>query len=322
MDRLTAMRVFIEVADRGSLTQAAEQLDLSRAMVSRYLASLEQWLGTRLLHRTTRRVSLSDAGEEALPRCRQLLELSGEVEAAAGTRRSEPIGKLRITTSLSFAQSQLTAAVVDYQAKYPRVEVELSAVDRPVNLVEERTDLAVRITNTLDPNFVARELAVCRSVLCASPAYVRRHGRPSSAADLKAHNCITHAFGSRAEYRLRHKGQAVKVAVGGSLFSNETAVLRQAALSGAGIAMLPTYYVVDDLRQGLLVRLLPDHVPEPLGIHAVYLSRRHQPQALRLLIEFLAQRFGGESPPWDNELNLLADAGRSKLRAASRSSRR
>ena len=321
MDRLTAMRVFIEVADRGSLTQAAEQLDLSRAMVSRYLASLEQWLGTRLLHRTTRRVSLSDAGEEALPRCRQLLELSGEVEAAAGTRRSEPIGKLRITTSLSFAQSQLTAAVVDYQAKYPRVEVELSAVDRPVNLVEERTDLAIRITNTLDPNFVARELAVCRSVLCASPAYVRRHGRPSSAADLKAHNCITHAFGSRAEYRLRHKGQAVKVAVGGSLFSNETAVLRQAALSGAGIAMLPTYYVVDDLRQGLLVRLLPDHVPEPLGIHAVYLSRRHQPQALRLLIEFLAQRFGGESPPWDNELNL-AEAGQSKLRAASRSSRR
>ena len=311
MDRLTAMRVFIEVADRGSLTQAAEQLNLSRAMVSRYLASLEQWLGTRLLHRTTRRISLSDAGEEALPRCRQVLELSGEVEAAAGTRRSEPIGKLRITTSLSFAQSQLTAALVDYQAKYPHVELELSAVDRPVNLVEERTDLAIRITNTLDPNFVARELAVCRSVLCASPAYVRRHGQPSSAADLKAHNCVMHAFGTRAEYRLGQAGRLTTLAVTGPLSGNETAVLRQAALAGAGIAMLPTYFVADELRQGSLVRVLPYHEPEPLGIHAVYLSRQHQPLPLKLLIDFLAERFGGDVAPWDWQSATLRSARRS-----------
>jgi DNA-binding transcriptional LysR family regulator len=308
MDRLTAVRVFIEVADRGSLTQAAEQLDMSRAMVSRYLASLEQWLGARLLHRTTRRIGLTDAGQEALPRCRQMLELSGEVEAVAGARRRQPIGKLRITTSLSFAQAQLTAALIGFQSKYPRVEIDLYAVDRFVNLVEERVDLAVRITNALDDNVVARKLALCHSVLCASPAYVRRHGRPASPWDLKAHNCITHAFGSRAEYRLRNKGQTTSVAVSGSLFSNETAVLRQAVLAGAGIAMLPTYYVGDDLRQGTLVRLLPDHEPEPMDIHAVYLSRQHQPQALRLLIEFLAQRFGGEAAPWDRELQPAKSA--------------
>lgn len=318
MDRLTAMRVFVEVADRGSLTQAAEHLDITRAMASRYLAGLEQWLGTRLLHRTTRRISLSQAGEEALPRCRQMLELSGEVESVAGKRRREPVGKLRIATSLSFAQTQLTAALVEFQAKHPRVEIEMWAVDRLVNLVEERTDLAVRITNTLEPEFVARKLALCRSVICASPAYVRRHGRPSSPADLKLHNCITHTFGNRAEYRLRHDGQSVSVAVCGSMLSNETGVLRQAALAGAGIAMLPTYYVVDDLRAGSLVPLLPAYEPEPLGIHAVYLSRQHQPQALRLLIEHLADRFGGDLPPWDREWLKAGVAARSKRRAAAK----
>lgn len=299
MDRLSAMRVFVEVAERGSLTQAAEQLGLSRAMASRYLASLEQWLGTRLLHRTTRRVSLSDAGEQALMRCRRLLEMADEVQAVAGTRRSEPVGKLRVSTSLSFAQAQLTAAVAEFQSRHPRIEIELLVVDRAVNLVDERIDLAVRITNALDDGFVARRIANCRSVLCASPAYLAHRGVPLLPEDLKGHNCITHAFGSRAEYRLRHAGQLLTVPVSGTLFSNETAVLREAALAGAGIAILPTYYAVPELQRGTLVRLLPEHEPELLGIHAVYLSRRHQPQALRLLIEFLAERFGAEVPPWD-----------------------
>jgi DNA-binding transcriptional LysR family regulator len=299
MDRLTAMRVFVEVAERGSLTQAAERLDLSRAMVSRYLASLEQWLGARLLHRTTRRVGLSEAGEQALSRCRRMLEMADEVQSLSGAEGVEPAGRLRITTSPSFAQAQLTAAVVAFQQRHPRVEVDVMAIDRPVNLADERIDLAVRITNTLDDSFVARRLATCRSVLCASPAYLARHGAPARPEDLKAHNCLTHAFGSRAEYRLRQGGQALSVAVSGRLFSNETAVLHAAALAGAGIAMLPTYTVRPDIDSGRLLSLLPGHEPEPLGIHAVYLTRRHQPRALRLMIEFLAERFGGEVPPWD-----------------------
>ena len=302
MDRLSAMQVFVEVADCGSLTRAAERLDMSRAMASRHVASLERWLGARLLHRTTRRISVSDAGEVALAHCRQILDLAAAARGAAGNRTQAPVGKLRIATSLSFAQTQLTAAIADFQIRYPQVEVELLAVDRAVNLVEERIDVAVRITNTLDDSFVARKLAACRSVLCASPAYIERRGRPAVPADLKAHNCLVHAFGSRAEYKLRHKGHLATVTVRGSLFSNETAVLREAALAGAGIALLPTYYVVEELRLGKLVRLLPDHEPEPLGIHAVYLSRQHQPQALRLLIEALSQRFGGASPPWDRSL--------------------
>ena len=317
MDQLSAIRSFIEIADRGSLTRAAETLDLSRAMISRHLEGMERWLGARLLHRTTRRVSLSEAGQEALPRLRQMLELAADLQAVAGAHRTEPTGKLRITTSLSFAVSCLTQAVVDFQGRHPRIEVELLTVDRAVDLVGERIDLAVRITNRLDDGVVARRLASCHSVLCASPAYLKRRGRPERPEDLKVHDCITHAFGSRAEYRLRRAGRLTTLDVKGALSGNETAVLRQAALAGAGIAMLPTYFVGDDLMRGALVRLLPDHEPEPLGIHAVYLSRQHQPQPLKLLIDFLAERFGGDVAPWD-----LRPAAPATRRGGGRSARR
>jgi DNA-binding transcriptional LysR family regulator len=309
MDHLTAIRTFVEIADQSSLTRAAETLDLSRAMVSRHLEGLERWLGARLLHRTTRRVSLSEAGLEALPRLRQMLELAADLQAVSGAHRAEPAGKLRITTSLSFAMSCLTQAIVDFQQAHPRIQAELVAVDRPVDLVGERIDLAVRITNRLDDGVVARRLATCRSVLCAAPSYLKRRGQPQRPEDLRAHDCITHAFGSRAEYRLRRSGRLLTLGVSGPLSGNETALLRQAALAGAGIAMLPTYFVVDELARGALVRVLPDHEPEPLGVHAVYLSRQHQPLPLKLLIEFLAERFGGDVAPWDRPPAAPAQRG-------------
>ncbi len=318
MDHLGAIRTFIEIADQGSLTKAAETLDLSRAMVSRHLDGLERWLGTRLLHRTTRRVGLSEAGAEALPRLRQMLDLAADLQAVSGARRAEPSGRLRITTSLSFAMACLTQAIVDFQRQHPRIVVDLVTVDRAVDLVAERFDLAVRITNRLDDGVVARRLASCRSVLCAAPAYLAQHGQPQKAADLAAHACITHAFGSRAEYRLAHAGRVLVQAVAGPLSGNETAVVRQAALAGAGIAMLPTYFAGDDLARGSLVRVLPDHEPEPLGIHAIYLSRQHQPLPLTLLIDFLADRFGGDTAPWDQPAPGLA----LKARRGSRSSGR
>ena len=323
MDRLAAIQVFIEVADRGSLTQAADRLGLSRAMVSRHLAGLEQWLGARLLHRTTRRISLSDAGMEALQRFRLIAELAAETQAATGSRRREAVGKLRVTTSLSFAEAELTAAVVAFQATHPGVTIELIASDHALNLIDQRIDLAVRITNQLDEGFVARPLARCRSVLCAAPAYLQRHGIPTRPEQLAEHNCITHAYGSRAEYRLAHQGESLRIAVSGTLFSNETAVLREAALAGAGIAMLPTYYVASDLRAGTLQALLTEYEPQPMGIHAVYLSRQHPPLALRLLIEFLVERFGGENAPWDAPLApALRQSESSPPGRASRATRR
>ena len=302
MDRITAIQVFTEVADRASMTEAAKALDMSRAMVSRYLESLERWLGVRVLHRTTRQVSLTDAGEEALQRCRQMLELSRDVQSVAGARRAAPGGKLRITTSSSFAAAYLADVVADFLSRYPQTQVELIALERTVNLVEERIDLAVRIGNVLDDSLVARKLGVCRSVVCASPAYIKASGCPGAPDELRNHRCITHAYVGRTEFRLQRNGQTLRIPVKGQLQSNEAAVTRRAALAGAGIAMLPTYLVSADLASGDLLRLFPDSEPEPLGIHAVYLSRQHQPQLLRMLVDFLAERMKGDVAPWDRAI--------------------
>lgn len=299
MDRLTAVRVFVEVADRGSLTQTAEALAMSPAMVSRYLAAVEGWFDARLLHRTTRKVSLTDSGIAALPACRQLLDIAEEAQHLAAERNREPSGVLRVTTSSSFADSQLTAALVDFQRLYTQVEIALLVGDKTTDLVGERVDLAVRITNTLDPVMITRPLAQCRSMLCASPEYLAQHGLPRVAEDLHQHHCIAHAFGIGKQYRFTRRGETITVPVNWSFHTNETAVLRRAVLAGAGIGMLPTYYLGEELRSGRLVQLLPDHEPDVLGIHAIYLSRQHQPLALRLLVDFLVARFAGESAPWD-----------------------
>lgn len=299
MDRLTAAQVFVEVVDSGSMTMAAERLEMSTAMVSRYLATMEEWFDARLLHRTTRKLSLTDAGMAALPACRQLLELAEDARHLAADRSREPAGVFRVTAAGSFADAQLTAALVEFQHQYPQVEFILSTGDKAADLVGERVDLAVRITNNLDPTLIARPLAVCRSRLCASPAYIKKYGSPQAPEDLLQHQCIAHAFGIGKVYRFTKQGQSVEVPVQWSFQTNETAVLRRAVLEGAGLAMLPTYYVGEDLRNGRLIALLPDYEPEMLGIHAIYLSRQHQPLALRLLVDFLAQRFAGVVPPWD-----------------------
>ncbi|MDH0862966.1 LysR family transcriptional regulator [Mitsuaria sp. GD03876] len=299
MDRLTSMRVFAEIVDRGSVTGAADALDMSRAMASRYLEGLEDWLGARLLHRTTRKLALTDAGQQALVTCREMLALAADVVAQAGSGSVEAQGRLRLTSSPSFATAQLTAAVVEFQALHPRVEIDLVMVDRTVDLVEDRIDLAIRLSNHVAPGLVARRLAICHSVLCASPSYLERAGPLQRPDDLRAHQCVIHSTGFAPEYRLTRAGEAVTVAVSGAITANETAVVLASVLAGAGIAMLPTYLVGDDLLRGTLQQVLPDYALAPIDVQAVYLSRRHQPMPLRLLIEFLAKRFGGETAPWD-----------------------
>jgi DNA-binding transcriptional LysR family regulator len=302
MDRLTAMRVFAKTVEHGTVSAAADSMGMSRAMASRYLESLEDWLGVRLLHRTTRRLGLTDAGAQALARCKEMLELEEDVQAQASQAGALVQGKLRLTTAPSFAQAQLTAAVVDFQNRHPAVEIDLLVVDRAVNLAEERIDLAVRISNRIDPGLVARRIAVCRSMLCAAPAYLQQHGYPATPEALRTHRCIIHSTGFAPEYTLRRGDDETTVQATASLTANETSVMRAAALAGAGIAMLPTYYVGDDLAQGRLAQILPDYELQVLNIQAVYLSRQHQPKPLRLLIEFLAERFGGDVAPWDAQI--------------------
>ncbi len=291
MDRMTAMNVFVEVVERGSLTAAAEALEMSRAMVTRYLAEVERWLGARLLHRTTRRISLTAPGEAALLRFRQMLAIGDELHGELATDNPEPHGLIRVTASVSFGQIHLAAAVADFVKRHPLTRVELLLVDRVVNLVEERVDIAVRISRAIDPALIARWLAPCRSVLCAAPSYLAERGTPPTADELAGHNCLTHHYVGKSVWHLQRDGRAIAVAVGGNISANEASLLLEAVRAGAGIAMLPTYQIAPLLRSGELVEVLPEYDVEGLGIHAVYASRRQLPTIMRSFLDFLVERF-------------------------------
>lgn len=295
------MRVFVTVVDLGSQSAAADHLDLSRPVVSRYLAELEDWVGARLMHRTTRKLSLTAAGNETLPRCRQLLELSTDLQAAVREPDEAPRGVLRISVSTSFGLSQLADAIAEYVKRYPGVSVDLQMLDRTVNLVDERIDLAIRTSTELDPNLIARRLTVCRSVVCASPAYLREHPAPQRVEDLSRHNCLTHSYFGRSLWHFEQNGEQISVPVQGNISANEAGTLMQTVIAGAGISMLPTYQAGAYIKRGELVRLLPQAEPILMNIYAVYASRKHMPATLRSMLDFLVQRFP-EVPLWDEGL--------------------
>jgi DNA-binding transcriptional LysR family regulator len=292
------MRVFVTVVDLGSQSAAADHLELSRPVVSRYLAELEEWVGARLMHRTTRKLSLTAAGTETLPRCRQMLDLSSDMQAAVSEPDDAPRGLLRISVSTSFGQAQLADAMAEYVKRYPGVSIDLQMLDRTVNLVDERIDLAIRTSNDLDPNLIARRLTVCRSVICASPAYLRQHPVPQRVEELSQHNCLTHSYFGKSLWHFEQDGEQVSVPVQGNISANEASTLLRATMAGAGISMLPSYQARVHIHSGELVRLLPDAEPRQMNIYAVYASRKHMPATLRSMLDFLVLRFP-DKPEWD-----------------------
>ncbi|CAI1023615.1 D-malate degradation protein R [Serratia liquefaciens] len=301
MDRITAAEVFITIVDRGSMIAAAETLEMSRAMVTRYLAQMEQWAGARLLHRTTRKLSLTDAGERTLERCRQMLALAGEIDLVEGEQSDELRGLLRITCSQSLGQTALVGAVAQYLKRHPQVAVDLQMNNRTVNLVEERIDLALRITNELDPNLIARPLSSCASVVCASPTYLAAHGTPRHPQDLALHNCLTYSYFGKSLWHFDLQGVKSAVAVSGNLSANESVVLMAGTVQGAGISMQPYYSAAPLLASGELIELMPDYRPQSMGIYGIYTSRRQMPATLRTMLDFLVEWFAHD-PDWQTTL--------------------
>ncbi|CAI0966603.1 LysR family transcriptional regulator [Serratia proteamaculans] len=295
MDRITAAEVFITIVDRGSMIAAAETLEMSRAMVTRYLAQMEQWAGARLLHRTTRKLSLTDAGERTLERCRQMLALAGEIDLVEGEQSDELRGLLRITCSQSLGQTALVGAVAQYLKRHPQVAVDLQMNNRTVNLVEERIDLALRITNELDPNLIARPLSSCASVVCASPAYLAAYGTPRHPQDLALHNCLTYSYFGKSLWHFDHQGVKSAVAVSGNLSANESVVLMAGTTQGAGISMQPYYSAAPLLASGDLIELMPEYRPQSMGIYGIYTSRRQMPATLRTMLDFLVEWFATDA---------------------------
>jgi DNA-binding transcriptional LysR family regulator len=287
MDRITAARVLIETVERGSATAAAEALDMSRAMASRYIASIEDWSGTRLLHRTTRRLSLTSAGERVLELCKEMVRIADTVSEVA-TDNAAPRGRLRVTAPSILVDALLIPLLADFAGVYPHIKVDLLISDRPLDLVQDRIDVAIRIANTLDPSLIARRIGACPSQLYASPAYLQAHGQPESVDDLRHHQCLTYTNLGGAEWKLEDGRSQAVVTVTGRFQTNDALALRRSAIAGMGIAILPRFAAEQDVREGKLQTVLPNWQPETLGIHALYASRHHLPMAARVLIDFLA----------------------------------
>lgn len=298
LDQLLAMRVFTTVVDSGSFAAAASRLDISRAMATRHVAQLETHLGVRLLHRTTRRLSLTEAGAEYHARAGQLLALAQEAADVVQQHVRTPSGTLRITSAVAF-QRPLQQAISAFVRQHQAVQVELSLDERRVDLVSEGIDLAVRVTAQVEPGLVARRLARARTQLCAAPAYLQAHGVPGTPQALEAHNCMSYAHKDwRSEWRLQRGRHSVSVPIAGNFRASGGSVLVGAALEGQGIVLEPEFLVCDALQDGRLRRVLPEWQTPELAVFAVYPARQHLPLKVRAFVDHLATQFGG-TPPWE-----------------------
>jgi DNA-binding transcriptional LysR family regulator len=291
MDVITGMRVFTSVVDSGSFAAAADKLDLSRGMTSRYLAQVESHLGARLLNRTTRRLSLTEAGRDYYERATEVLAMVGEAERSVASGAAEPRGVLRVNTAIAFGTRHLAPTIQGYLERYPNVRMELTLNDRVVDLVEEGFDVAVRIARRIEDGLVARPIATTRLVACASPAYLKRRGTPKSPGDLVRHNCLTYAYTTLRAWRFCRGGKTEVVKVGGTLHSNNGALLAGACATGSGICLEPAFVVDDFLRAGTLVRLFPGWDTDTFTIYAVYPSRNLLPPKVRTFVDYLVERF-------------------------------
>jgi DNA-binding transcriptional LysR family regulator len=294
MDRLADVAVFARVVELGSFTRAAESLEVSKAVVSKYVTRLEQRLGARLLQRTTRRLTLTEPGAALYRRSLGALAELAEAENDVAQLTGAPRGTLRVSAPTYFGSVTLAPALKDFRARYPDVALDLDLDDRMVDLVKERFDLAVRIAAMTDSSLVARRLAPCPLAVVGSPAYFARRGVPRAPADLRAHDCLTYSLSRNPnEWRFRPpRGRWIAVTVGSSLRCNNDFALKQAALDGLGIGMFPSFFVEREVAEGRLQRVLADCGTGELSINVVYASRRHLLPKARVFVDFLVERFG------------------------------
>ena len=329
MDTLGDMTAFVRVVEARTFTAAAQRLGWSKSVVSRRLAELEERLGARLLNRSTRRLSLTEAGRAYYDRCVRILADIEETEASVASLHAEPRGQLSINAPMSFGMLHLPSAIAEFMASYPEVGVDLVLNDRFVDLVEEGVDLAIRLTlndrfvdlidegydlalriGTLaDSALYARKLAACRRVLAASPDYLARHGEPRHPGDLAHHECLVYSMNSNADiWRLTGPdGQQINARIAGRLSANNGDVLRDVAVAGGGIVLSPTFLICDQLADGSLVPVLTSYGPSDIPLHAVYPHNRHLSAKVRAFVDFLAARFAPD-PPWEQAIRDRAAA--------------
>jgi DNA-binding transcriptional LysR family regulator len=302
-DQLDTMAAFARIVEAGSFSAAARELGRSKSSVSKRIARLEDRLGVRLLNRTTRRLSLTEAGRSFYEGCRRMLSEAEAAERAVAHLSGAPRGTLRVNVAMSFGVLHVAPALAGFMRRYPELSVELVLDDREVDLVEEGFDLGVRIRALPDSSLIARRLAPSRRFVCAAPSYLEAHGAPEAPEDLPRHACLLYSYqAQRSVWRLGGPAGERRVGVSGRLTANNGGALRNAALAGLGLAFLPSFIVGEDLRRGRLRRVLPDwRDADDIAVHAVYPAGRNLSPKVRVFVDHLAERFGPE-PYWDRGL--------------------
>jgi DNA-binding transcriptional LysR family regulator len=302
MDRLAAMEMFVKVVSERSFSGAARTLGVSKSVVSKAVAELEDRLGAQLLNRTTRQMSLTEVGQAYHDRCMSILESVDEVEQLVSAQARAPKGLLRLTAPVTFSITYLGGPVSQFLAANPELSVEMQLNDRVVDIVEEGFDLALRISRRLrDSNLIAVKLCTSRTIISASPAYLERHGTPSHPRELFNHSCLRYSnLGPAQEWTFLDPatGAPIQVAVTGRIITNNGEILRSSAVNGEGIISGPSFIVADDIRSGRLVPILKEFSGPPFGIYAVYPPNRHVSAKVRRLVDHLRKAWG-DSPEWE-----------------------
>lgn len=289
MDRFEAMHLFVRVVEAGSFAAVAEQLKVTRSAVTRQVSALERLLGTRLLMRSTRRLTLTSAGTLYLEKCRVILNLVEAAETDVAEERGTPRGAIRVSMPLVYGVKCLAPTMLAFAEQYPEVQLSLDFSDRRINLVEEGFDLSIRITERLEPNAIARKLGECGMLAVASPDYIARHGAPRHPRDLANHQCLGYTLAANNQgWVFEAGGEPERVFVTPSLEANNGEVIAEAAVRGMGIALQPDFILEPYLADGRLKEVLRKFAKPRFGIHAVLPANRMIPYRVRCLIEFLA----------------------------------
>jgi DNA-binding transcriptional LysR family regulator len=293
LDRWTEIELFVQVAETGSLSRAAEALDLSNAAASRHLSALEARLGARLVERNTRRLFLTETGLEFVSRAKAILADLKDAEGAVNATALNPTGVLRITASLSFAMHHIAPLLREYTERYPNVRVHVEAANRYLDIIDNNIDVAIR-TREMEPdsNITIRRLAETRRILVASPRYFSRHGFPKTLEELQQHKLLIYTYANNPnELRFARDGEITTITTQGLLESNDGQILRAAALDGMGILVQPSYIVFDDIVAGRLVPVLDAWDLPRLTVNLAYPSRRHLSAKVRTFIDFMVEHF-------------------------------
>lgn len=300
MENFTDIAVFCRVVGTGSFTKAAEQLRLSRAVVSKSITRLEARLGARLLNRTTRRLSLTEAGATLYERSHGALSQIEEAETEIAQLQNEPRGMLKLSVPMTFGTLHIAPAVPEFLERHPGISLDMRMDDRLVDLVADGFDLAIRVSSLTDSTLVARRLAPCRFVVCGSKDYFARRGVPRTPDDLRQHNCIVYLY-SQPPNVWRFAGpdaEEIAVPVRGNLRVNNGLAQREAAVRGLGIALSPTFHVGQLIRDGVLQTVLAGYTAPEVSVYAVYPQRKYLSPKVRVFVDFFAERFGPD-PYWD-----------------------